>query len=77
MKLYPEEFECAQRYQMSHSVPSFSQGQLDEIRNVTKSYTSWNRSHPYFHNTLNVLLVIAIFSVDLWIQLALPHWMLS
>ena len=54
MKLYAEEWQCAQRYQHRQDPPTFSTWQLQQIRALGKIYARWYRAHPFLHNAMNV-----------------------
>lgn len=77
MKLYPEEWECALRFQRSQHVPRLSEEQLREARESGKRYTQWSHGHPFLHNLLNSLVFAALFIADISLLVILAPWLLG
>ena len=77
MKLYPEEWLCAQRYQQCQDPPRFSPRQLQRIRAFGKLYAKWYRAHPLLHNALNISVLLFLFTTDILFLLVVPHRLLD
>lgn len=65
MKLYHEDWKCARRLTSGQEVPRFSDEQTARIAALTKDYVRWPQSHPRLHNTINILVLLLLFAVDL------------
>lgn len=72
MKIYPEEWECARRFQETQTVPRLTETQLAAVRATGKVYAKWYRAHPYIHNSISLAVVALLLGGDVLALLWLP-----
>lgn len=77
MKLYPEEWECAQRFQKTHTFPRLTDSQVREIRETGRRFVRWSQSHPWLHNFLNLIILTSLIAVDIWVLTFVSVWLLG
>lgn len=65
MKLYPEEWESAKRFQQTHADPRLSDEQVSEIRATGKRFVRWTQNHPWLHNSVNLVILAGLLIVDI------------
>ncbi|MCY0997029.1 fatty acid desaturase [Myxococcus sp. MISCRS1] len=74
MNLHPEDLRLAAAHARlaSGDFPALTDAQLEAIRGRARDSLVWFRAHPVLHDTVNVLLLLALFAADLLSLTALP-----
>ncbi|MBZ4411024.1 fatty acid desaturase [Myxococcus sp. XM-1-1-1] len=74
MNLHPEDLRLAAAHARLAfgDFPALTDAQLEAIRGRARDSLVWFRAHPVLHDTVNVLLLLALFAADLLSLTALP-----
>ncbi|MFY1826038.1 fatty acid desaturase [Myxococcus fulvus] len=74
MNLHPEDLRRASAHARLAlgDFPALTEAQLEAIRGRARDSLVWFRAHPVLHDTVNVLLLLALFAADLLSLTALP-----